>query len=450
MPDLPGLPTRIVIPSALQMGWAESPSYFCAATETGSDVIQGLVSTKIQLPPHYLKNYVHPAKSAKRSKSDSPAHGIYVYVDDFIGAAVENKSGTLLGCITRVAIHVIHSVSPPTSVTGHTGGKDPISLKKLQRGDAQWNPTKEILGFLAVGETKTVCISDSKSNNFFSEIHRILKKRHVQLKRYFRIVGKLRHVGFIMPGIIGLFSPINKALRGEPQVIGLGKTSDVRAAFLDLAHMVANLVRPPNHVKELVPGDDHYTGYCDACAAGAGGMWISGDLDLRPLVWRVSFSAVITKQVISNTNPRDTLTNSDLEMAAVLLHYMVLQQKVHLKFVGAGVWSDNTPTVAWAKQMADRSQAPTAGRLLRGLTAFQPSVQAGPFTIGSIAGKANDMVDIASRTFSITCNTAFLTHFNHHFPLPRQQFWRLVPLCSNISRLWYRRWMESGCRCNNE
>jgi hypothetical protein len=78
--------------------------------------------------------------------------------------------------------------------------------------------------------------------------------------------------------------------------------------------------------------------------------------------------------------------------------------------------------------MADRSQAPMAGRLLRGLTAFQGSVQAGPFTIGSIADKANDMADIASRSFGIPCNTALLTHFNHCFPLPQQQFWRLVPL----------------------
>jgi hypothetical protein len=98
-------------------------------------------------------------------------------------------------------------------------------------------------------------------------------------------VSKLRHVGLIMPGIKGLFSPINKALRGEPQVIGLGKTSDVRAAFLNLAHMAANLAHRPTHVKELVPGNDHYTGYCDACAAGGGGVWISRDLHLRLLVW---------------------------------------------------------------------------------------------------------------------------------------------------------------------
>jgi hypothetical protein len=37
------------------------------------------------------------------------------------------------------------------------------------------------------------------------------------------------------------------------------------------------------------------------------------------------------------------------------------------------------------------------------------------------------MADTASRSFSIPCNTAFLTYFNHRFPLPQQQFWRLVP-----------------------
>jgi hypothetical protein len=60
-----------------------------------------------------------------------------------------------------------------------------------------------------------------------------------------------------MPSTKGLFSPINKGLKGEPTVIGLGKTSEVRAAFLDLASMIADLAKRPTHVQELVPGDDH-------------------------------------------------------------------------------------------------------------------------------------------------------------------------------------------------
>ena len=32
-------PVRLVIPHALQMGWTESPGYFCAATKTGRDIM---------------------------------------------------------------------------------------------------------------------------------------------------------------------------------------------------------------------------------------------------------------------------------------------------------------------------------------------------------------------------------------------------------------------------
>jgi hypothetical protein len=35
-----GDPVQLVIPDALQMGWSESPPFFCAATETARDFIQ--------------------------------------------------------------------------------------------------------------------------------------------------------------------------------------------------------------------------------------------------------------------------------------------------------------------------------------------------------------------------------------------------------------------------
>ena len=438
MPDAPGTPTRIVVPSSLQMGWAESPAYFCAATETARDVIQGLVADTVELPQHCFEEYMHPQKAAKRSKSDSPAHSTYVYVDDFIGVAVENKDGTLLGRMTRSILHGIHAVFPSPAVTGHTDGKDPISVKKLQRGDGQWHHEKELLGFICNGEAKTVRISDAKFTDIVHEIQRILKKKRVQLKRYRRIVGKLRHVALIMPSTKGMFSPINKALKGEPAFIGLGKDSEVRAALLDLAVLVADLSKRPTHVKELVPGDDHYTGYCDACATGAGGIWMSGDAGLRPIVWRVHFDLAVSSQVVSESNPRGKLTNSDLEMAAVLLHYMVLQQQVDLRYIRAGAFSDNTPTVAWSKRMADKSQSPTAGRLLRGLAAMQRATRAGPLTVASIAGKKNDMADVASRSFntaSLVSDAPFLTHFNTRFPLPQNASWKLVPLTPEMNLL---------------
>ena len=38
LPQPPGMPTKLVIPTSLQMGWIKSPAYFCSASETSRDV----------------------------------------------------------------------------------------------------------------------------------------------------------------------------------------------------------------------------------------------------------------------------------------------------------------------------------------------------------------------------------------------------------------------------
>jgi hypothetical protein len=38
LPQPPLEPVQIVVPTSLQMGWVESPPYFCAATETSRDI----------------------------------------------------------------------------------------------------------------------------------------------------------------------------------------------------------------------------------------------------------------------------------------------------------------------------------------------------------------------------------------------------------------------------
>jgi hypothetical protein len=137
-------------------------------------------------------------------------------------------------------------------------------------------------------------------------------------------------VALILPGTKGLFLPINYGLKGEPNLVGLGKCREVRAALLDLATMVTSLSSWPMFVRELIPNADHYYRYCDACATGAGGVWFSGKHNLQPIVWPVEFEDAIATQVVSNNNPHGRLTNSDLEMAAVVLQYMVLHQEVDL------------------------------------------------------------------------------------------------------------------------
>ena len=74
-----------------------------------------------------------------------------VFVDDFCLGAVENAIGSQLRRISRADLHSIHATFPVPEVSGHTGGKDSISLKKLENGDARWAPTKELLALLPRG-----------------------------------------------------------------------------------------------------------------------------------------------------------------------------------------------------------------------------------------------------------------------------------------------------------
>ncbi len=54
LPQREGEPCKIVVPSAVQMGWVESPALFCAVTESVRDLAQRFVDTDTQLPPHEI------------------------------------------------------------------------------------------------------------------------------------------------------------------------------------------------------------------------------------------------------------------------------------------------------------------------------------------------------------------------------------------------------------
>ncbi|KAI2511269.1 adenylate kinase [Fragilaria crotonensis] len=461
---LPGsidAPTQLVIPHALQMGWTESPGYFCAATETGRDIMQALIDAGTVCPPHALDAFMIPETAARRQTSPETARKWQmsaVYVDDYILAAVEDRTGTLLQRTGRAALHTIHGLFPPPARSGHLGGKDPISAKKLEAGDAQWAHTKELLGFVFNGKDRTVHLTQRKAAGIADDTAKLLKKNRAALQKFQSIVGKMRHVTTILPAARGLFTPLNRALRGNPKVISLSAHGEVRAALLDLRQLVLKLADRPTHVNEiLLHGAPAYIGYCDASGFGAGGVWFSGTEPLPETVWRLQWPRDITAAIISESNPTGKLTNSDLEMAAVVLHLSVLESVVpSLRHKHIFVHSDNTPSVAWVTKMATKTaQSDAAHRLVRGLALRQRMLESAPVSISHVAGTDNVLADIASRPIpTIDDDSAFLTHFDSAFPLQNRYWRRASPLPVQLSnviltlrgqRLTMQRWiLKSG------
>jgi hypothetical protein len=147
LPGPPGELVKIVIPSALQMGWMGGPGYFCSATESVRHIAQKWIDSSTTLPNHSFEKFMSTEAPRRQSSPGGEHQMLAVYLDDFLLAAVQSRKGDLLEKTGRVTLQAIHSVFPPSSLADPPGTKDPISEKKLAKGDAQWNTTKEILGY---------------------------------------------------------------------------------------------------------------------------------------------------------------------------------------------------------------------------------------------------------------------------------------------------------------
>jgi hypothetical protein len=100
-------------------------------TESARDLTQHLVDTSVPLPRDPVKDLIQIPDVPLRVRTDTPTKLLQVYEDDFCHAATQSTDGAHLPTIRRAAIHGIHAVFPPTPITGHVGGKEPISQKKL-------------------------------------------------------------------------------------------------------------------------------------------------------------------------------------------------------------------------------------------------------------------------------------------------------------------------------
>ena len=148
LPGNPEDPKRIVVPSALQMGWCESPSFFHAASETARDVAAELIQEPMgPCSPHPLEHWMVDPKKGPDNTLATTCEAfktmLEVYVNDFC-SMVQTTNITHLQHVSRKILHAIHDVFPPPALTGHNSG-DPVSEKKLLQGDGISDMRKEIL-----------------------------------------------------------------------------------------------------------------------------------------------------------------------------------------------------------------------------------------------------------------------------------------------------------------
>jgi hypothetical protein len=456
-------PIQLVVPSALQMGWTFSPPYFCAATETARDVAATL-RTKPTLPPHpledatmdkddalllyQLQNPTTWTASELPQRMQNLRHLLEIYVDDF-AAALQCTDPQILLHHSRALLHGIHAVFPPAPTTSTNPDDEPISLKKLKEGEGVWAFRKEILGWIFDGITRTIELPPGKLDKIRAAVKKVLRAQHASTSDFQSLVGKLQHAAMGIPNGKGLLSPLFKLLPTEHshharrRHIQIPQGSEAHEALKDLNTILKMVANRPTKCAQLIPGWPHFVGYCDASKWGAGGVWLSGKDGLHPVVWRVPWPADITNRLISPANPNGDLTINDLEMAGLLLHYLVLEDVTDtLEHKHAAAWCDNTSAVSWARRLASRHSL-VGQRLVRALSLRHVVTKCSPLAPWSIAGKNNKMADLASRSFSNKggpgnyklTDSELLTKFNQSFPLTQGASWHMHHLHDKLTSL---------------
>jgi hypothetical protein len=170
---------------------------------------------------------------------------------------------------------------------------------------------------------------------------------------------------------------------------------------------------------------------------------------LAPVVWKVQWPQEIKDALMTWENPKGTVTNSDLEMAAELLGWLVLEGNVPLKHEHMGLCSDNSATVSWQMRGASRRSA-VANRLLRVLAIRMRRSRASPLVTRHLAGKRNHLGDIPSRSFGykkewhFEKDRDFLAYFNNMFPLSNKNTWTGFRLKSAVATKVMRELLTQG------
>jgi len=444
LPQLPGAPTKLVIPNSLQMGWVESPTYFCAASETARDVATQYIEHPVgTIPDHPFAHLAMTSDSINTIRPDSSGSFKYlmeVYVDDFIPMASPTTKEQLRH-IASAVMHGIHDVFPPAQ----TAADDPISAKKLAKLEGQWALRKDILGFTFDGECKTMILEEPKRRFLIDTLRRWTRTSSkgctgIPFAEFLSVTQKIRHAFTAIPAGKGLLTPCNAIVRKRPAFIWLARNKPLRQAIQDCRTLLRESSSTPTTCRELVLGNSHYVGVKDASIEGVGGIIIGDTCACVPTVFRLPWPEDIKQQVRkTNAGQGGTLTNSDLEMAGLLLLFLVMEEVCTFE-AGAHIalFSDNSPTVSWVRRLAAKGSL-VAGELLRALSLRLKLRRVSPLTPLHIKGDNNSMTDIPSRSFGSVpkwhCETdaAFLTLFNSHFPLPQQNSWTVFRLSTKLS-----------------
>jgi hypothetical protein len=110
-----------------------------------------------------------------------------------------------------------------------------------------------------------------------------------------------------------------------------------------------------------MPQQPGVIGAYDAAESGMGGVHFVPTRDgIIPLLWREKFDVSVSERLVTFRNRKGDITNSDLELAASIVHADVLAQQVDIREHTIHNFYDKTATKYWHDKGSTTSAAPVA------------------------------------------------------------------------------------------
>jgi len=426
LPPLTGTKPIIGIPLVLPMGWKYSPLFFCAYTETIADVSNQVIGSQTPTSPHRLemlidtiaapRDELHPSAIIPPQCYTLPDPIAYtdVYMDDFLGLAQPACSKTTL----RATLHSIDSVFQPDTLPGDAPTrKAVISQSKLDAGDGRWSTRKVVLGWLLNTADKTIRLPQHKTDRLHELLQHFIPLRRTSRRKWQQLLGELRHLAVAIPGARYLFSILQSVLVEQPNSQRLRLNSLVTASLHDWEALATTLSTTPTPIQSLVPNPPAFLGAVDASRDGIGGAWLptpQSPPTARPIIFHLPFPQHIKNRLVSASNPSGTITNSDMELAALITGAAILRDIYPGPHTAVYCASDNSAAVTWLKKGSTSSTAARAF-LLRWLSTLTRTSRV-DITPVFASGSTNTLADACSRNFHLS-DQDFTALIQRQFPI---------------------------------
>ena len=192
-----------------------------------------------------LQHALKTAKGFRINMTTALSH-VEVYLDDFIG--ITQGRPTERRQMTRHLFRTIHELFCPNNKE-YIAREEPISLKKIRKGNAAWSTQKVVLGWAINTVKQVLTLPDDRKTNLLALLDTTPPSAsRCSRRRWHKLLVTLRSTVPAIAGAAGMFTRLQHALK-TAKGFRINMTTPVHEELTVWHQLVASLATRPTHLR---------------------------------------------------------------------------------------------------------------------------------------------------------------------------------------------------------